>query len=261
MILLFGGASETAELSERIARMGHEVLVSTATDISLDVGSSPNITRRTGPMDQDEMKRLMETHGVMAVVDATHPYAVNARANARKAARGAGAYYITFVRPSLEYEYEKLGFAKDHDLAATMALGYGSSVLLTTGSRNLKQYARQSAKTGVKVVARVLNHHDSIDACREAGIPDHLVIAQRGPFTVEQNIGHIIEYGIGTLVTKESGAAGGVVEKIEAARQTDCRVVMVERPEMDIGEAYTDMDRLLENLGEIMKTSSIKKAP
>ncbi|VAX25865.1 Cobalt-precorrin-6A reductase [hydrothermal vent metagenome] len=261
MILLFGGTSETAELAERIARMGHEVLVSTATDISLDVGSSPNIRRRTGLLDRDEMTRLVETCGIKAVVDITHPYAVNARANARKAARAAGKRYITFIRPSPEYEYEKLGFAKDHDSAAEMAFGYGSPVLLMTGSRNLKQYTRQSIRTGVKVVARVLDHHDSINACREAGIPDHLIIAERGPFTVEQNIAHITMHGIKTVVTKESGAAGAVAEKIEAARQTSCRVVMVERPETDNQGAYTDMEKLLESLREIMKTASAKKTP
>ena len=38
-VLLLGGTSETAPLATALARAGHNVLVSTATDIALDVGT------------------------------------------------------------------------------------------------------------------------------------------------------------------------------------------------------------------------------
>ncbi|HSR13508.1 MAG TPA: precorrin-6A/cobalt-precorrin-6A reductase, partial [Thermodesulfobacteriota bacterium] len=54
-------------------------------------------------------------------------------------------------------------------------------------------------------------------------------LSGRGPFSVDENRRAIREYGIGTLVTKDSGAMGGVPEKLEAARLENCRVVVVKR--------------------------------
>ncbi|MBF0509675.1 MAG: precorrin-6A/cobalt-precorrin-6A reductase [Deltaproteobacteria bacterium] len=43
MILLIGGTSETASFAEALAAAGFDVLVSTATDVALEVGRHPRI--------------------------------------------------------------------------------------------------------------------------------------------------------------------------------------------------------------------------
>jgi len=246
MILLFGGASETSLISQRLAGVGHAVLVSTATDIDLDIGAGPNIHRRMGKMDRDQMTVLIKDEGVTAVIDAAHPFATMARANARGAAKAAGVPYFTYLRPGGVYDYEKITAAGDHDQAARTAFSFGAPVLLTTGSRNLAPYADESRRTGIKIIARVLNHHSSIEACDAAGIAQECVIAERGPFTVATNLEHIDTHGAGTLVTKDSGSPGGVPEKIEAARRRGVNVVLVKRPEGSAPESFDDIDRLIE---------------
>jgi len=122
-------------------------------------------------------------------------------------------------------------FAADHAGAAEMAFAIGRPVLLTTGSRNLAPYAEAARRTGIPCVARVLDSRESLDACRAAGIPEELIIAGRGPFSVEENLAAIHRFGIGVIVTKDSGRSGGVEAKLAAARQTDCRVIVIRRPE------------------------------
>jgi len=73
MILLLGGTSETAPLAEALANAGYRVLVSTATDIPLDVGSQPNIAQRRGPLSEPEMAALVHEQQIKAIVDAAHP--------------------------------------------------------------------------------------------------------------------------------------------------------------------------------------------
>ena len=51
-----------------------------------------------------------------------------------------------------------------------------------------------------------------------------------GPFSKELNLAIIRQYGIGALVTKASGGAGGFWDKVEAAREAGCALVVVERP-------------------------------
>ena len=251
MILLFGGTSETAEISERIAALGHDVLVSTATEIDLDTGSNRKIRRRSGRMDFDEIKSLIRDQGVEVVIDASHPFATILRDAARKAAESLDVPYLTFTRPALAYDYEKLFMADDHDHAADIAFSFGETVLATTGSKDIKTYVERSIDAGVTLVARVLDHPGSIEACRAAGLEDDQIIAGRGPFTVEQNLEHIEKSGAGVIVTKDSGAAGGVGEKVRAAQLAGARVVIVRRPEQNDNGVFETIDGLIEEFGKI----------
>jgi precorrin-6A/cobalt-precorrin-6A reductase len=229
MILLIGGTSETAPLAAGIAAAGFEVLVSTATDIPLAVGDHPRITRRAGRLDEEGMVALAADKGVRAIVDAAHPYAVAAHLAAQRSAQRLGIPCLVFRRP--EALIADNDFAADHAEAAKIAFALGRPVLLTTGSRNLAPYAEGARRTGVPCIVRVLDRKESLDACRAAGIPEDRVIAGRGPFSVEENLAAIRRFGIGVIVTKDSGRRGGVEAKLIAARQSNCRVIVVRRPE------------------------------
>ena len=123
-------------------------------------------------------------------------------------------------------------FAADHTEAAEMAFASGRPVLLTTGSRNLAPYAETARRTGVPLAVRILDIPESLLVCRESGIPGDRIIAGRGPFSVEENLAAIRRFGIGVIVTKESGRAGGLDAKLAAARATNCAIVVIRRPEL-----------------------------
>jgi precorrin-6A/cobalt-precorrin-6A reductase len=122
-------------------------------------------------------------------------------------------------------------FAADHAEAAKMAFAVGGPVFLTTGSRNLAPYAEAARRTGIPLAVRVLDAPESLHACRSAGIPEDRIIAGRGPFSVEENLVAIRRFGIGVIVTKDSGQSGGVEAKLAAASQANCRVIVIRRPE------------------------------
>lgn len=252
MILLLGGTSETGPIAERIASLGLGVLVSTATDVPLDTGSGGRIRRRCGRLSAEGLARLVEAEGARAVVDATHPFAVEASRNAARAAELAGAPCLVFSRPAAGYGYEKLVTAEGHEEAARVAFSFGVTVLAATGSKDIAVYAARARQAGSRLVARVLNHPASIEACRAAGLSDEEIIAGRGPFSAEQNIEHIERAGAGVIVTKDSGAAGGVGEKIEAARRAGVRVVMVKRPRREGGRVCETIDDLIAALREVL---------
>jgi len=248
MILLLGGTSETASIAEALSLAGYKVLVSMATEIPLNAELPPGVSLRQGRLTEAEMTALIREKRIRAVLDATHPYAGKARASARNAAETAGIYYTTFIRPEALREECGVQWVHSHEEAAIAAFAHGKPVLLTTGSGNLNPYARESARAGIALFARVLPQAYSVDACRMAGIPEDRIITARGPFSVEENIRQIREHEIGTLVTKDSGAAGGVMEKLEAARRENCHVVVVARPPRMSGDAFEDISLLIEQL-------------
>lgn len=229
MILLLGGTSETREIATALAENGHQVLVSTATDLSLDVGHLPKIRRRCGRLHKDEMAELIATEEVDSIVIATHPYAAQVRAMASELAVELSLPCYSYVRPSAG-EFDGCTFAKDHDEAAGLASKLKRNVLLTTGSNNLSAYAREAERTGLTFYIRILPADASVRACHEAGFKEMSIIAERGPFSIEQNRECIRKHNIGVLVTKDSGIAGGVPEKLKAANLEGCQVIVVRRP-------------------------------
>ncbi len=245
MILLLGGTSETAPLATALAEAGHRVLVSTATDVPLDVGDRPSIRRRSGPLGVAGMADLIRGRGIRAVVDATHPYAQEATRTAQEACRAAGVPYFNLMRPPTVTTGPHIHLAADHDGAARMAAAFGAPILLTTGTRNLEPYVVAARARGRRLLARVLPQPESLDACRSAGIAEEAVIAARGPFSVEANRETLRRHGIRVLVTKDSGVAGGVPAKIEAARAEGCEVVIVARPTAPPQNSYSSVAELL----------------
>ena len=248
MILLLGGAAETALLATAIAEAGFDVLVSTATTVALDVGKHSRIRRRTGPLGKTAMEGVILEHGIEAIVDASHPYASSAHANASTVAEKLELPYLRWRRPETPLLDGRVAFADNHEEAAALAFSHGEPVLLTTGSRNLTPYAKVSRATGVDLVVRVLPHPDSVKAAEEAGIDHVKIVTGRGPFSVDENLDLIRRFGIGVLVTKDGGEEGGVPAKIEAAHREHCRVIVIRRPPEPEAESFDNVSELVSAL-------------
>ena len=101
-------------------------------------------------------------------------------------------------------------------------------------------------------MVRVLERPESRAACRQAEIPDERVIAGRGPFLVEENRRQIRQFAVGVLVTKDGGQAGGTLEKLQAARAENCRVVVLRRPETGEENSFNEVEVLLLALREAL---------
>ena len=62
---------------------------------------------------------------------------------------------------------------------------------------------------------------------KEIGIPAERIVGAMGPFSLEDNVALIRRSGARILVTKASGTAGGFWEKVQAARETSCTLVVI----------------------------------
>jgi len=245
MILLIGGTRETRDLAMALADAGFEVLVTTATTVPLEVGDHPNIAHRAGVLDAAGMSHLVVEQGVDLIVDASHPYATVVRANARNAALERSIPYLSWLRPSALQPDDSVVVTEDHEHAAKTACSFGLPALLTTGSRNLAPYVAEAKRNGVALFVRVLAEPQSRAACLNAGIAEDHTVTGRGPFSLEENLAVLRKFNIGVMVTKDSGAAGGLPEKLEAARIHGCRVVVVRRPEESNAAAFTDVSQIV----------------
>ena len=228
MILLFGGTSETRMVLEALAPFQWPTLVSTATEEPLSFPTAPWIHHRAGRLNHDTLAELIDHLSITCLIDASHPFAEVLHQTAASVALIKRIPYFRYERPSFFHPSAIL--TQSHLEAAQLACAFGQPILLTTGSKNLAEYVTLARTHEIPLFARVLNHAESISSCLDAGLRADQLIFGRGPFSVADNRALIQRLKIGSMITKESGVAGGVDSKLEAALAENCRFIMVLRP-------------------------------
>jgi precorrin-6x reductase len=66
------------------------------------------------------------------------------------------------------------------------------------------------------------------------------------------------EFGIGALVTKDSGVEGGFPAKMEAAQLEKCRVIVVRRPEEISEQIFSSVPRLVDAVSELLGSGRVR---
>ena len=122
-------------------------------------------------------------------------------------------------------------------------------VLLFTGSKDLAALTSRIEDPS-RVFARVLPNEESLIKCREAGLSGKQIIAMQGPFSKEMNSAMIRQTGAAAILTKESGRAGGLAEKLEAAGECGAAAIVIRNPEQERGQRERSWD--LEGIMEII---------
>ena len=241
MILLLGGTSDARELAAELRGAGYDVLVSTASDYGARLAAPAGAAVRGGRLDEVELARLVTDAD--AVVDATHPFAEVISAAAVKACAAAGRPYLRVPRAAMVLPAGVVRAATAADAArlavelARARAGAGpagdrhpGTIFLTVGSKTLATYARVAREAGVRLVARVLPTPEALAACADAGLEPGDVVAMQGPTSAGLDAALLRHLAAAVLVTKESGDAGGVAEKLRAAGLAGATAVVVERP-------------------------------
>ena len=240
-ILVFGGTTEGRSLVEWLDGEGVPTTVCSATEYGGSLlPEGANVHSIVDRLDADAMCALMASEPFDCVVDATHPYAAVVSQNIMDAAARAGLEYLRIVRAEQETRSDWVVVPDATAAAAAIARTQGN-VLLTTGSKDLRIYAHGVPDFAERLYARILPVPDSLENARNLGFPVDHIIAMQGPFTRELNEALIRMLGIEVMVTKDSGATGGFMEKIEAAESCGITTIVIGRPLHEQGFALEEM--------------------
>jgi precorrin-6A/cobalt-precorrin-6A reductase len=231
MILVLGGTGDARRLADELRDAGHDVLLSVVSDYGARLAAENGTSVRDGALDAKALRQLITD--VDAVVDATHPFAQVITRAAETACRELDRPYLRVVRPAGGLPPTALRAADAAEaarLATAHAVASGGAVLLTVGAKTVSTYAEAARAKGVRAVARILPTADGLRACAQAGLEPRDVIAMQGPTSAELDAALLRHLGATVLVTKESGDAGGLREKLRAAELAGATAVVVERP-------------------------------
>lgn len=285
-ILLFAGTTEGRQLAEYLRRQHVSAHVLTATEYgeqllieqgqngsgecACEKGAAAGFRVSAGRLDEGQMAALIEEERPELVVDATHPYAALVSENIREACRKTGTEYVRLLRKSLAHEADVSDTYKEGrpgtdsmpseemdgciwvesvEEAVRYLKGTSGNVFVTTGSKELAKYT-ELPDYEKRIYARILSVRASMDEAVRLGFSGSHLICMQGPFSEEMNAAMLCQTDARYMVTKESGANGGFLEKIQAARGLGIRSVVIGRPVKEFGRSLDEVKAMLcERLG------------
>ena len=242
-VIVFAGTTEGYEISRFLSENQLPVLACVATEYgskSLQENSCLHV--QAGRLDEQQMKDLFFREKPELVLDATHPYAAEVTQNIRKACEETGVSYTRILRTGSEQQ--NAVYVRDAKEAAEYLKGTEGNVLLTTGSKELAVFTSVS-DYNKRLFARVLSLPSVIESCQALGFEGRNLIAMQGPFSKELNQAMLEQYQCRYLVTKDSGKAGGFLEKIQAAEALGVTAVIIGRPLAEEGLSLKECRHML----------------
>jgi precorrin-6A/cobalt-precorrin-6A reductase len=221
-LLILGGSGEAADLARTLyGDARYDVTLSLAGRTNAP-SQLPGNLWKGGFGGAEGLARTLKDSKFDLVIDATHPFANQMKANAIEAARLAGVPLLAIRRPPWVQCARDNWILVDSIKSAAEALGETAKhVFLTTGRDELRPFVRAS-------------QHFYLLRSVEAPAPDELpihveLITARGPFRLSDELALLKQYAIDIVVTKNSGG-DATSAKLEAARKLGLPVIMVRRP-------------------------------
>jgi precorrin-3B C17-methyltransferase len=232
-VWVFGGTSDANDVAGRLAAAGYRVVLSVLSSMGRDcAATSSGIQVRVGRLGAEARRRELKRTGARVIVDATHPYAEGMSRQLVEAAKELQLPLVRYERPSSPIPEEAIVCA-DAEQTAAAAIARGGRIFLATGARHLDLFLRAPGAEKVEWFARTAADPASLQRALELGLPRERIICQQGPFSSAFNAALWREWGITTVVTKESGEAGGFPSKAEAAREVGAKLVVWRRPVLE----------------------------
>ncbi|MDE6627089.1 MAG: precorrin-6y C5,15-methyltransferase (decarboxylating) subunit CbiE [Lachnospiraceae bacterium] len=254
-IAVFGGTTEGRIIAEALCGMNLQLHICVATEYGASLlPQAENIHVYSGRMDEQEMEAFLLEWGIEYCVDATHPYAVEVTKNIAVSCERVKVPYIRILRKEGEISngaghggdeqtaerrmkseaskksgQPQIVFAADVAEAAEYLCGTTGKIFITTGSKELEKY-QVISDYRTRCVARVLPTLSVMEKCKELGFEGRNIIGMQGPFSEELNRCMLRQTDAQWLVTKNSGSAGGYIEKCEAALSLGVNILVVGRP-------------------------------
>ena len=248
---LIGGTGEALRLAQAVVQAGIPCLVTVTTAAAqAHYPDHPRLRVRVGSLAVDTLADFMHAHGIGAILDASHPFAVAISQAAMAQANALGLPYWRYERPGESPQGDAVAQATGWqplrvptvDAALRADLLVGQRVLLTLGYRWLAAF--QPWQGRAKLFARILPSPMALEAALGAGFTPDRIVALRPPIgePLEQAIWQ--QWGITTVITKASGAPGGEDTKRRVAARLQIPLILIDRPPV----AYPTVSHSLEEV-------------
>ncbi len=240
MLWLIGGTSEGVMIAQQLTQAQYPWIVTVTTPAAAQAYRALNGQIRVGPLTPALLPQFLQDQVIDAIVDASHPFAVEI---SRLAMRVSAEMRIPYLR----FEREELQLAPTTevvpDLVSVIQPRYlrDRHVLLTVGVQPLGLFQPWLAEA--QIWARILPN--SWDRALTIGFPAERLIPMRLPITADQEKALWLELEIDTVIAKSSGIPGGLEIKQEVAAQLGVKLIVIERPRIPYPLKTEDLEAVI----------------
>jgi precorrin-6A/cobalt-precorrin-6A reductase len=195
---------------------------------------SPYLQVWVGRLSADSLPQFLHQHSIQAIMDASHPFAVEISQVAIAAAKEFQLAYLRYERANVSNAdvsnaNDRLPSSFDALLASSLMTG--QRVLLTIGYRSLHLFTPWQTKA--ILYARILPSVEALTGAIAAGFTPDRLIALRPPIHADLERALWQQWQISLVVTKASGSPGGEDTKRQIAAELGIPLVVIARPTVD----------------------------
>ncbi|MBE9168262.1 cobalt-precorrin-6A reductase [Pleurocapsales cyanobacterium LEGE 06147] len=232
-IWLIGGTKESVTIAKAIATTRLPLAIAVATSAARSL-YPPDCEVWVGRMDRAAMSHFCRQGNIAAIVDASHPYAVEVSQNAIATATAIGIPYLRYERPLVhQLSIKNTESVVELDSFESLIEGnylQGERVLLTVGCQALPLFKSWHHRS--TLFARILPKLESVEVALAAGFTSEKIIALRPPIGAELEKALWRQWQISLVVTKASGKPGGEDIKRAVAKELGIGLIVITRPKV-----------------------------
>ena len=207
---------------------------------------SPKLQLLVGRLTANQLGQFLQQQQITAILDASHPYAVEISQMAIQAAAKQQIPYLRFERLPVKAQAIKDSQVICFDSFDTLLAGnylHQQRVLLTIGCQALPLFRSLQDKS--TLFARILPAIASIETALAAGFSSERIIALRPPVAADLEKVLWRHWDISLVVTKASGVVGGEEVKRKVAAELGIPLIVIERPRVEYPQQTSDLAEAL----------------
>lgn len=234
MILVFGGTTEGRVAVEVLEEAGSPYYYSTRGDeqeVTLHHG-----TRLHGALDRAGIVDFCRQKEIKLLVDAAHPFATQLHLTVAQAAADLAIPAIRLERIYAERSSDICWCRDFEEAVLEITRANPSKLLALTGVQTIGKLRDIWQKGSIECYFRILDRDSSRQLALRQGFPLERICYYR---TGEREESVLEQWQPDAIVLKESGASGGFMDKVEAARQAGIRIFAICRPPLPDGYCAT----------------------
>lgn len=246
-VFIFGGTTEGRILAESLSAYDIQIMLSVASSYGKDVVSaSDNLQIVVGHDWVNELHKFSQNQKIdtLFVFDATHPFAstMSKKISSECNILGLKLHRINRQKIDDSYLLSSNKGIKINDLIHFESMdeivfwlnNVKGNIYSTLGVKALPKLMEIN-DAEERITARILSRLESLEAAIASGIPPKNLQCLEGPFSKDLNYCLFRESDAKYLITKESGLAGGYIEKLAAASDLNMITLILNRPMDETG--------------------------
>lgn len=228
-VLIFGSTPESRETARILRRRGRQVVISVTSEYARQQ-LPPGTMCHVGKLNEAEMLTYIREVNPQRIVDATHPYAIQASQNILSCSEQLGIPCERVHFDNIDNAWRDAVEWVDTPEAMLRAVRRETcNILLGIGRDEVRDYHADIDLT--RLYPRIAPIPESLAKCLQIGFPPENIIAMQAPFSKALTMALFDEKNIGAVVVRDATGSNYLHEMVIPGLERGAHIIMYRQKE------------------------------